>query len=128
MAGQALELRQHGCVATHQRRGSHLAASSFVFQLLLQYSGDGINRVLRLLASKDRHPVALYCTAGVCRRPWRVMLGAIYFVFFAYTYVAVEAVVHPSARGKQHYKMKHHHSSLSIGGWRDATFWTSPGV
>ncbi len=38
----------------------------FRFQLLLQYAGDGINRVLRLLASKDRHPVALYCTAGVC--------------------------------------------------------------
>lgn len=33
-------------------------------QLLLQYSGEGINRVLRLLATRERHPVALYCTAG----------------------------------------------------------------
>ncbi|CAM9557151.1 unnamed protein product [Sphacelaria rigidula] len=33
-------------------------------ELLLQYSGEGINRVLRLLATRERHPVALYCTAG----------------------------------------------------------------
>lgn len=59
-----------------------LPSSSFCFQLLLQYSGDGINRVLRLLASKDRHPVALYCTAGVCRR--RTCLPDVLLVFFSF--------------------------------------------
>lgn len=39
-------------------------------QLVLQYSGEGINRVLRLLASRERHPVALYCTAGLCELPF----------------------------------------------------------
>lgn len=33
-------------------------------ELLLEYSGAGLARVLKLLAEPARHPVALYCTAG----------------------------------------------------------------
>ena len=32
--------------------------------LLLNYSGPAIKRVLELLSDKERYPIALYCTAG----------------------------------------------------------------
>eukprot|EP00903_Cladosiphon_okamuranus_P008461 g8129.t1 len=67
-------------------------------ELLLQYSGDGINRVLRLLASKDRHPVALYCTAGKDRT------GLVVALTLAVLGVPDEAIVDDYAKSDAAYK------------------------
>ncbi|CAN0145223.1 unnamed protein product [Ectocarpus sp. 13 AM-2016] len=67
-------------------------------ELLLQYSGDGINRVLRLLASKEHHPVALYCTAGKDRT------GLVIALTLAVLGVPDEAIVDDYAKSDSAYK------------------------
>ncbi|CAM9714067.1 unnamed protein product, partial [Hapterophycus canaliculatus] len=67
-------------------------------ELLLQYSGDGINRVLRLLASEDRHPVALYCTAGKDRT------GLVVALTLAVLGVPDEAIVDDYAKSELAYR------------------------
>ncbi|CAM9730061.1 unnamed protein product [Ectocarpus fasciculatus] len=67
-------------------------------ELLLQYSGDGIDRVLRLLASKEHHPVALYCTAGKDRT------GLVIALTLAVLGVPDEAIVDDYAKSDTAYK------------------------
>lgn len=43
-------------------------------ELLLNYSGPALKRVLELLADRSRHPIGLYCTAGKDRTGLVVLL------------------------------------------------------
>ncbi|CAM9735002.1 unnamed protein product [Ascophyllum nodosum] len=67
-------------------------------ELLLQYSGKGISHVLRLLATRERHPIALYCTAGKDRT------GLIIALVLATLGVPDEAIVDDYARSESAYK------------------------